>query len=333
MSVIASPSLPARHPGAAGNTLHPVPPLPRAGEHAELCSGLLASRAHTSPKYFYDAMGSVLFEAICVLPEYYPTRTEAAIFSTHLPQMAEVIGTGGTIIDLGAGNCAKAARLFPLLHPHQYVPIDISADHLNDAVSRLQQRFPHIEMTALSLDLAQDWQLPPEVRNERRLFFYPGSSIGNFEPAQALDFLRHLRLCCDNNGGILIGVDLIKDAQILATAYDDHLGVTAAFNLNLLRHINRLLGSDFALSQWQHRAFFNSRQSRIEMHLEAKQDVQVRWADGGRDFRQGESIHTENSYKYSIPDFIALLEQAGFAAAHHWTDSDEWFAVIYAQTA
>ena len=311
-------------------------PLPARGQTPahivhELETGLLADAAHTSPKYFYDAVGSVLFEAICVLPEYYPTRTEAEIFTSHMADMAQAIGMGGSLIDLGAGNCAKAARLFPVLHPDQYVPIDISVQHLQDAVTRLQQRFPYIEMTALGLDLAQDWVLPAEVRHDRRLFFYPGSSIGNFEPEQALNFLRHLRSACDSKGGILIGVDLIKDKPLLDAAYADSLGVTAAFNLNLLRHINQLLQSDFDVSQWQHEAFFNPAKSRVEMHLRARQDLSVNWPGAGRDFKQGERIHTENSYKYSINGFTALLADAGFSTAHHWTDPQSWFAVIYAK--
>lgn len=299
----------------------------------ELETGLLADVAYTSPKYFYDTVGSVLFEAICVLPEYYPTRTEADIFSRHMADMAHVIGIGGSLIDLGAGNCAKAARLFPVLHPDQYVPIDISVEHLQDAVGRLQQRFPHIEMTALGLDLAHDWKLPPEVRNDKRLFFYPGSSIGNFEPPQARAFLRHLRNACDNNGGILIGVDLIKDKALLDAAYADDLGITAAFNLNLLRHVNRLLQSDFDVRQWQHVAHFNTEKSRVEMHLRAKENLRVNWPGACRNFIQGERIHTENSYKYSVDSFVALLAEAGFTRACHWTDPHEWFAVIYAKAA
>ncbi len=299
----------------------------------ELEAGLLADTAHTSPKYFYDAVGSVLFEAICVLPEYYPTRTEAEIFSSHMADMAQVIGLGGSLIDLGAGNCAQAARLFPVLTPDQYVPIDISVQHLQDAVTRLQQRFPHIEMTALGLDLAHDWVLPVEVRNDKRLFFYPGSSIGNFEPRQALAFLRHLRASCDRQGGILIGVDLIKDKSLLDAAYADSLGVTAAFNLNLLRHVNRLLQSDFDVRQWQHEAYFNPQKSRVEMHLRATEDLRVNWPGGYRNFMQGENIHTENSYKYSIDSFVPLLAEAGFSNACHWSDPHGWFAVMYAKAA
>ncbi len=297
----------------------------------ELEIGLLDASAYTSSKYLYDTVGSVLFEAICALPEYYPTRTEAAIFSSHLTEMAHVIGTGATLIDLGAGNCAKAARLFPLLHPVQYVPIDISADHLLDAVQRLQQRFPHIEMTGLGLDFSASWRLPDQVRGDKRLFFYPGSSIGNFGPEQAIKFLRELRGACDKDGGILIGVDLIKDETILNAAYDDGLGVTAAFNLNLLRHLNQILGCNFEVREWKHVAFFNDKKSRIEMHLEACNALTVEWPGGRRRFAKGERIHTENSYKYTVRSFINMLEEAGFGRANYWTDDLNWFAVIHAQ--
>ena len=307
-----------------------VTPPPNAAQK-ELAAGLLATNAQISPKYFYDGIGSVLFEAICELPEYYPTRTEAAIFSHHMSEMAQVIGTGTTLIDLGAGNCAKAERLFSQLHPQQYVPVDISADHLHDAVQRLQQRFPHIEMTAVGLDFSVQWQLPDNVRGDKRLFFYPGSSIGNFDADQALNFLRQLRAACNGDGGLLIGVDLIKDHLVLNTAYNDALGVTAAFNLNALRHVNRVLRSDFDVRQWQHFSFFNLQRSRIEMHLQAKEHVTVHWPDGERRFAKGETIHTENSYKYTVPAFIEMLEQAGFAPARHWSDTANWFSVIHAR--
>uniref|UniRef100_UPI00260109FE L-histidine N(alpha)-methyltransferase n=1 Tax=Rugamonas sp. TaxID=1926287 RepID=UPI00260109FE len=205
---------------------------------AEISAGLLAADAQTSPKYLYDSLGSKLFEAICELPEYYPTRTEAAIFARHGADIAADIGPGSVMVDLGAGNCAKAASLFPLLQPAQYVPVDISRDFLVDAVNRLQQRFPHIEMTALGLDFSSGFELPASVHGKRRLFFYPGSSIGNFELHEAIAFLRGLRVNAGADGGLLIGVDLIKDSAVLDAAYDDGLGVTAAFNLNLLRHVN-----------------------------------------------------------------------------------------------
>jgi dimethylhistidine N-methyltransferase len=299
----------------------------------EISAGLLAPSAAISPKYLYDGLGSKLFEAICELPEYYPTRTEAAIFARHGAAMAEAIGTGSALIDLGAGNCAKAAALFPLLQPAQYVPVDISRDFLTEAVGRLQQRFPQIEMTALGLDFSSGFELPDSVRRQRRLFFYPGSSIGNFSPQQAVQFLRGLRANEGEDGGLLIGVDLIKDKAVLDAAYDDDLGVTAAFNLNLLRHLNHLAGADFDVRDWLHVAFFNEQESRIEMHLEARRALVVHWQGGERHFERGERIHTEYSYKYTQRAFVELLAQAGFEARQTWTDQREWFAVIHAQAA
>ncbi|KQQ45805.1 dimethylhistidine N-methyltransferase [Duganella sp. Leaf126] len=319
-------------------TNRPVQPARAHGTAAvtaEISAGLLAAEAHTSPKFLYDSLGSRLFEAICELPEYYPTRTEAAIFDAHGAAMADDIGTGAALIDLGAGNCAKAARLFPLLQPAQYVPVDISCDFLTESVTRLQQRFKHIEMTPLGLDFSGGFALPDSVRTSRRLFFYPGSSIGNFSPEQAIAFLRGLRANAGADGGLLIGVDLVKDSAVLDAAYDDAIGVTAAFNLNMLRHLNHLVGADFDVRDWQHRAFFNAEAKRIEMHLEARSAVTVRWSDGSapraRHFERGECIHTEDSYKYTRQSFVGLLEQAGFATNRVWTDDNGWFAVIHAR--
>ncbi len=297
---------------------------------AELSTGLLASQPFTSPKYLYDALGSKLFEAICELPEYYPTRTEAGIFSKYLEEIAQAVGVGATLIDLGAGNCAKAAQLFPTLLPAQYVPVDVSVDFLRDAVGQLKQRFPHIQMTGLGLDFSSALDLPDAVSNEKRLFFYPGSSIGNFTPDDALAFFRRLRMACNADGGLLIGVDLIKGKPILDAAYDDALGVTAAFNLNLLRHLNQLLDANFEVHEWRHISFFNVDKSRIEMYLEARTDVKVIWPGGERQFIQGERIHTENSYKYTPASFLSLLTQAGFGKASVWRDAQDWFAVIHA---
>lgn len=298
---------------------------------AELSAGLLGANAAISPKFFYDALGSKLFEAICELPEYYPTRIEAAIVARHGGEIARTIGPGTTLIDLGAGNCAKAASLFPLLHPAQYVAIDISHDFLHDAIERLRQRFGNIEMTALGLDFSQRLDLPAVVRPEKRLFFYPGSSIGNFTPDEACAFLRRARAQCDDDGGLLIGIDLVKDAAVLDAAYDDELGVTAAFNLNMLRHVNRLMAADFNVAQWRHRGFFNALENRIEMHLEAREALTVTWQGGSRRFACGERIHTENSYKYRPQAIGGLLEQSGFGVARMWTDPQQWFALVYAR--
>ena len=298
---------------------------------AELIAGLSAPGAQISPKFLYDALGCKLFEAICELPEYYPTRTEAAIVARYGAELARVAGSGSTLIDLGAGNCAKAAALFPLLHPAQYVAVDISADFVRGAVERLQQRFPHIEMCGLGLDFSARLELPGTVRAEKRLFFYPGSSIGNFSPDEARAFLRRVRAECDSEGGLLIGIDLVKDSAVLDAAYDDSLGVTAAFNLNLLRHLNHLAGADFDVRQWRHRGRYNAAESRIEMHLEARHELTVRWQGGQRLFDAGETIHTENSYKYRSSTAVGLLEQSGFQAMNVWTDPQGWFAVIHAR--
>jgi dimethylhistidine N-methyltransferase len=306
---------------------------PGASAHvpAELPAGLGASHAWISPKFLYDSLGSRLFEAICELPEYYPTRTEAAIFERYGAEIARVAGPGTTLVDLGAGNCAKAAGLFSLLKPAQYVAVDISTDFLSEAVERLRQRFPQIAMEALGLDFSEELELPDCVRAGRRLFFYPGSSIGNFTPDQARAFLQRVRAQCGNDGGLLIGIDLAKDAATLGEAYDDALGVTAAFNLNVLRHVNRLLGANFDIRQWRHLGFYNEAQGRVEMHLEARSEQVVKWHGGARTFAAGERIHTENSYKYLQADAVRLLEQSGFEATHMWTDARRWFTVIHAQ--
>jgi len=298
---------------------------------AELGAGLLSAPAFASPKYFYDALGSKLFAAICELPEYYLSRTEASIVDAHLDEIAAAVGAGGTLIDLGAGNCAKAAQMFSALQPAQYVPVDISVDFLRDAVGGLQQRFPHIRMTGVGLDFSSELQLPDSVRRERRTFFYPGSSIGNFTPAEAVAFFRRLHAACGDDGGLLIGVDLVKATEILNAAYNDALGVTASFNLNLLRHLNQKLGANFNIAEWRHVSFFNTGQSRIEMHLEARHAVTVQWQGGERRFQQGERIHTENSYKYTPDNFTQLLQQAGFNVTRTWRDADDWFMVCHAR--
>lgn len=306
----------------------------------ELHAGLCAATAYTSPKYLYDALGSKLFEAICDLPEYYPTRTEAAIFTQFGEAIADSVGTGSTMIDLGAGNCAKATRLFASLQPKQYVPIDISVDFLRDGVASLRQRFPAIDMVGIGMDFSATLDLPDAVNGRRRLFFYPGSSIGNYTPQEALAYLQRIRLACGGDasrvrgeGGLLIGVDLIKDHALLNAAYDDALGVTAAFNLNMLRHLNLLLDADFDVRDWLHRGFFNPELSRVEMHLEARHAVTVSWTGGERRFAAGERIHTESSYKYTREGFASLLDQAGFDLRHQWTDPRQWFMVCHARLA
>lgn len=300
-----------------------------AADRAAIEAGLLRQPAEAAPKYFYDSLGSRLFEAITELPEYYPTRTEAAILQAHGATMAERIGTGATLIDLGAGNCVKASRLFPLLEPGRYVAVDISVDFLHDALRRVQRENPQLNVVGLGQDFSSRLEIDAELIDGRAVFFYPGSSIGNFTPDEALAFLKRVRAQA-HGGGLLIGVDLVKPASILEAAYDDALGVTAAFNLNLLRQLNRLIGSDFMPRDWRHVGLYNEAHSRIEMHLEARHDLVVHWPGAQRAFRAGERIHTENSYKYTLDGFTALLEAAGFAAPQHWIDERGWFGVFWA---
>ena len=300
-----------------------------AAVRAELAAGLQARPARAAPKFLYDALGSRLFDAITELPEYYPTRTERAIFDTHAPAMAAAAGTGRTLVDLGAGSCEKAGRLFPVLQPARYVAVDISVDYLHHALDLLQHRHPQMQMTGVGLDFSSSLVLPAELGDEPKLLFYPGSSIGNFTPQEAAAFLRqaHAAAC---GGGLLIGVDLTKPKPVLELAYDDPLQVTAAFNLNLLRRLNLLLGCEARIEDFRHVALYDDALQRIEMHLEARRELVLRWPGGERVFAAGERIHTENSYKYGVEAFDAMLHGAGFTRTQCWTDPQRWFAVFHA---
>lgn len=302
----------------------------------ELLQGLSATQAFTSPKYLYDALGSRLFEAITELPEYDLTRTEAQLMQLHSASMVAQLPQGACWIDLGAGNCEKAGRLLGPLGAGRYVAVDISVDFVRQALDVLQRQHPGLPMAGLGVDFSGGLQLPAELAldpAQPRVLFYPGSSIGNFTPEQALDFLHNLHAGCGSavGSGLLIGVDLLKDPADLEAAYDDALGVTAAFDLNLLLHINRLVGSNFAVHDWRHLSCFNAPLSRVEMHLQARQAVTVLWPGGQRQFAAGETIHTENACKWTVPDFAALLRAAGFAKTQAWTDPAERFAVFWAQ--
>ena len=308
-------------------------PPPGASHDAaagELAAGLLSPAAHVAAKYLYDALGSRLFELITQLPEYYLTRTESALLERHARAIADAVGRGGTLVDLGAGNCAKARLLLPALRPAGYVAVDVSTDFVDRALAALRADFDGMEARGLRADLAQDFDLAglPEAR---RLFFYSGSSIGNFEPDAAEALVRRLRRSCRDGDALLIGVDLIKELALLDAAYNDALGITAAFNRNVLNHVNAVLGSDFDTRDWHHHAFYNCARSRMEMHLLAAAQVDVAWPGGRRRFLSGEGIHTENSYKYRLDDFRALLDRGGFGSVRHWTDDGGWFAVCLAR--
>jgi len=287
----------------------------------------LAERPHRiSPKYFYDAEGSRIFDRICELPEYYPTRTELQILERHVGEMAALAGPGAEIVEFGAGSLRKVRLLLDAFEaPARYLPIDISGEHLRDAAAILRRELPSLEVQPLVEDYTQGVQLPP-CGAGKRIGFFPGSTIGNFTPEEALAFLGHAAEQL-RGGALLLGVDLVKDPQVLHAAYNDAQGVTAAFNLNLLARANRDLGANFQLRQFAHYAFYNAPLQRIEMHLlsRARQAVAL----GGEHFLldEGETLHTENSYKFTLPGVRALAQRAGFRTGPVWTDAEGLFSV------
>jgi len=296
----------------------------------EIENGLLPQSASISPKFLYDPLGSHLFTAITLLPEYYPTNTEKYIFTKYQDQIAVAVGFGGTLIDLGAGNCQKAESFFNVLKPSSYLAIDFSAEYLQDALNKLQGKYPHIKMQCIGMDFSKQLTIPNTIPAINRTFLYPGSSIGNFLHLEALELLMQMKKQA-HDGGLLIGVDLMKEDSILMTAYDDPLKVTAAFNLNILRSINSHLGSNFRVEQFRHKVIINHAENRVELYLEALEDLIVSWPGNSRIFKKGELIHTENSHKYTIESIKQLLKNAGFETAQIWTDPKDYFAVIYAR--
>ena len=303
-----------------------------AAERRALVAGLLASPAVIAPKYFYDALGCALFGAICELPEYYPTRTERAIFSEHRDAIVAAVGRGKQFVDLGAGDCCKALGWLPYLAPARYIAVDIAVEEIARSLAKMAPEFPEIEMLGIVADFTRRLDVKQDLDAGAVTFFYPGSSIGNFTPADALAFLRDLHLHClgREGSGLLIGVDTKKDKARLDAAYDDSVGVTAAFNRNVLHHVNRLLASDFRPEAFAHRGFYNAEQGRVEMHLEAQSAQAVHLPGAVRTFAAGERIHTENSYKYTPAEFTSLLQDAGFARVTCWQDAARDFAVFYA---
>lgn len=294
-------------------------------------AGLSAQPKWLPAWLFYDGEGSRLFEAICEQPEYYPTRTELAILHEHGADIATTLGEGCTLVELGSGSHRKASVMLRLLrHPDGYIAIDVSAVQLRQAITALARAFPLLPMTGICADFGEDADLPLEQNagDGPMVGFFPGSTVGNMAPDQARDFLaawaRRLR-----GGGMLIGVDLVKDPAILDAAYNDAAGVTAAFNRNMLVHIGKRLDSTLDPAAFRHRAFFNPEASRMEMHLVAERAIEGQVEGQRVDFAAGESIHTESSYKYSVEGFQALAADAGFRPQRVWTDPRGWFSVHY----
>ena len=287
----------------------------------------LANQPHAiSPKYFYDAEGSRLFDRICELPEYYPTRTELAILQRCVGEAAQLAGPGAEIVEFGAGSLRKVRLLLQAFEaPARYVPIDISGEHLRDAAAILRGEFAGLDVQPLVADYTQDFALP-EGGAGRRIGFFPGSTLGNFSPAEALAFLERAAQTL-RGGALLLGADLVKDPHVLHAAYNDAEGVTAAFNRNLLARANRELGANFRLAQYAHYAFYNAPLARIEMHLVSRVRQDVSFCGERFTLDEGESLHTENSYKFTVDGLRALAQRAGFRPGPVWTDPDRLFSV------
>lgn len=299
---------------------------------ADIQEGLNREDKQIPSKYLYDEHGSVLFDKICELDAYYPTRTEKQIMRTYEAEIAAAVGLHAAILEYGSGSSEKTHLLLQALEsPAAYVPIDISKEHLMAAAERIANSFPNLPVMPVCADYTARVPMPVQKDAYRRaLAYYPGSTIGNFLPAQATSFLAQMRAQVGGGGGILIGVDLKKDPDRLRRAYNDPEGVTAAFNKNLLRRINRELGADFNLGTFKHEARWVSEESRIEMHLVSTRAQTVRIAGEAVSFEEGESICTEYSHKYTIEGFTALARQAGLGIEATWTDADSLFSIHYA---
>ena len=304
-------------------------PINQQSATQEIIAGLLQPQKKLHPKYFYDAKGAELFDQITRLPAYYPSRAEHEILRRYNSVIAAHAGLYALLIEPGCGTCDKVEWLIPSLRPRAYVPIDIAQDCLHSAAQRVTEKFPWLECHAINADFSDDFALPQHLPAGKRIAFYPGSSIGNYEPADAQIFLRRIRELVGSDGGLLIGVDLQKNIWQLNSAYNDSQGVTAAFNRNILNHVNALTGSAFDATTFDHVAFYDERLGRIEMHLRSRHAQQVTIGDEYITFAAGETIHTENSYKYTSSTFCELAAGAGFVAEQTWYDANKLFSVHY----
>jgi dimethylhistidine N-methyltransferase len=293
-----------------------------------LVTGLSRPKKAISCKFLYDEHGSALFEAICATPEYYPTRTELGILENAAPEIAALLGPDCALVEFGSGNSRKVRVLLDALpSPRAYLPVDISRELLQHAANGVAADYPRLEVIAVCADYTDEFRLP-RIDGARGLAgFFPGSTIGNFEPAEAVAFLRRAGRTLGSGGAFLVGVDLKKDRAVLDAAYNDRAGVTAAFSLNLLARANAELGADFDLQRFEHEAFYEPRQGRVEIYLKSLAEQEVRVAGRIFRFHEGERIHTEHSYKYTVDEFARLAASAGFEARRCWTDEDRLFSV------
>lgn len=295
----------------------------------EVIAGLSQSPKQVSPKYFYDEKGSVLFDAITELDEYYVPRVEKAILVDNRAEICAAIGSGVTLVEPGAGSCEKIRWLLPELDLAAYVPMDISGEHLQASAVALGDDYAELKITPQVCDHTLGIDIHLAADDAPPVFFYPGSSVGNFEPEAAVQFMRAMRTQMQDTGGLLIGVDTKKDADILHAAYNDSAGVTALFNINLLDNLNSLLEGDIDTDKFTHHALYNAERGRIEMHLRCTGRHSAQLAGQQFEFAEGELVHTEYSYKYHPDEFIELARSAGFAPVKVWQDDDRWFAVMY----
>lgn len=299
----------------------------------EILAGLQGDQKAVNPKWFYDERGSQLFDQITRLPEYYPTRTEVGILRENRHEISACCGSGCLFIEPGSGSSEKVRILLETLRPSAYVPVDISADFLEESALKLGDEYPWLDIYAVCADFNHSWSYVDDLPEGKRVVFYPGSTIGNLEPEAAVEFLGRVREITGESGGVVIGVDTHKSTDRLNAAYNDAAGVTADFNLNVLRRMNELLDAEFDEGSFRHHAFYNTDLKRIEMHLVSERAQAVRCNGSVVEFAEGETIHTENSYKYTVADFAELVDAAGLALRQSWMDADELFSVHYLQPA
>lgn len=318
-----------RRPSSATPTARMIDMRPDVGNFREdVVRGLLATAKNIPPKYFYDERGSALFDQITRQPEYYPTRTEIAILEERAEEAAALLGRRWELIELGSGSSRKVRIILDAATGvGAYVPIEISREALRAASNQIARAYPHIRVIAVCADYTQPLALARQDPLARRVVFFPGSTIGNFEPAQAITFMKNVRKSLRRGDLFIVGADLQKAPSVLHAAYNDAAGVTARFNINLLDRMNRELGATFDPRQFEHVAFYDARQGRIEMHLRSLREQTVRVGGIEVSFRRTETIHTENSYKYTRDGFNAMVEEAGFRARDVWTDEGKLFSV------
>lgn len=295
-----------------------------------VAAGLSGEQKALPCKFFYDQVGSKLFEEICGLEEYYPTRTEEQILRDNRDEIAGLMGEGAELIEFGCGSLNKVRILLSAMDaPSRFIPIDISREHLVAATRDLAKDFPGLTIAPVCADYTEPLTLPNGADGGKKVGFFPGSTIGNFSPLEAVGFLGTIADIVGEGGDMVIGVDLKKDVEVLNAAYNDAQGVTAAFNLNLLRRINDELGANFELSSFAHEAFYSEDEGRVEMHLRSTRDQEVTIANDTYQFEKDETIHTENSYKYGLEEFHDAAVKAGYAPLHSWVDKGGLFSVHY----